>query len=375
MGLPVRLQIIYWGVAASVFLVMLWYLGPVMLPFLVGGAIAYILDPLADRLQRLGLPRVAATAMITLTSLALLALAIGFLVPALVQQLNAFVKVAPDYFNALRDTLAARFPETVAEGGVVRTALSDLGEAIQSRGGMLAQQAVGYVFGVVNAVVFVVVVPVVAFYLLLDWDNMVARVDDLLPREHVGTIRGIARDIDTTLASFVRGQGLVCLILGTYYSVALMLVGLQFGLVVGAIAGLITFIPYIGAVIGGTLAIGLALFQFWGEWWQIALVAAIFVSGQFVEGNILTPKLVGSSVGLHPVWLLFALSAFGSIYGFVGMLVAVPVTAALGVVVRFMVAEYKESPLYRGIAPEHMHPPVAVSAPPRALPPRSGPRG
>ena len=375
MGLPVRQQAIYWGLAAVVFLVVLWYLGPVLLPFIVGGAIAYILDPLADRLERLGLPRVAATAVITLVAILGLGAVVAFLVPTLIEQLNSLVRDLPVIVNALREELRVNFPETLAEGGMVQSALSDLGELIRARGAEFAQQAVGYVFGVVNALLFVVVVPVVAFYLLLDWDSMVARIDDLLPREHMGTIRGLARQIDGTLASFVRGQLTVCLILGTYYSVALMLVGLTFGLVVGAIAGLITFIPYVGAIVGGALAIGLALFQFWGDWWQIALVAAIFASGQFVEGNILTPKLVGSSVGLHPVWLLFALAAFGSIYGFVGMLVAVPVAAALGVIARFLVGEYKESALYRGTAPEALAPPPLPPEAPRALPPRRGPRG
>ena len=192
--------------------------------------------------------------------------------------------------------------------------------------------------------------PVVAFYLLLDWDNMIARIDKLLPREHRDTIRQLGRDIDQVLAGFVRGQVLVCLILGTFYSVALMLAGLNFGLIVGAIAGLVTFIPYIGALTGGALAIGLALFQFWGDWFQIGIVAGIFALGQFLEGNIITPRLVGKSVGLHPVWLLFALSAFGTVFGFVGMLVAVPVAAALGVFARFGIAQYLDSRLYRGDA-------------------------
>src|SRR5690606_14547790 len=148
---------------------------------------------------------------------------------------------------------------------------------------------------------------------------------------------------------FVRGQVSVCLILGTFYSVALMAAGLDFGLIVGAIAGLITFIPYVGALIGGALAIGLALFQFWGDWLQIGLVAGIFAVGQFLEGNVITPRLVGKSVGLHPVWLLFALSAFGTLFGFVGMLVAVPVAAAIGVLARFGIGQYLGSRLYRGL--------------------------
>jgi predicted PurR-regulated permease PerM len=191
---------------------------------------------------------------------------------------------------------------------------------------------------------------------------MTAKIDEMLPRDHVETVRMLARDIDATLASFIRGQGTVCLVLGTYYAVALMLAGLNFGLIVGFIAGLITFIPYVGALVGGVLAVGLALFQFWGavevvdgdsvtyatNWLRIGIVAGIFGLGQFLEGNILTPKLVGESVGLHPVWLLFALSVFGSLFGFVGMLVAVPIAAIIGVVARWGMGQYRQSLLYRG---------------------------
>ena len=369
MALPARKQVTVWGVAAVAFLVVLWYLGPILLPFVVGGAIAYILDPIADRLERLGLPRVAATAVITLGAVAFLAFLVVLVLPTLVEQTVALIRAAPTYVEAFRAWLEARFPAMLVEDGMVRRGLADLGETVRARGGEIAEGLLAGIFGVVNALVFIVVVPVVSFYLLLDWDRMVASVDDLLPREHVRTIRRLARQIDDTLASFVRGQLTVCLILGTYYSVALVLVGLQFGLVVGAIAGLITFIPYVGAIIGGALAIGLALFQFWGEggaatdWLSIGIVAAIFASGQFLEGNILTPKLVGGSVGLHPVWLLLALSAFGAIYGFVGMLIAVPVAAALGVIARFLVAEYKDSVLYTG-RNEPPEPPRSVPAPP-----------
>ncbi len=165
-------------------------------------------------------------------------------------------------------------------------------------------------------------------------------------------VRHLAAEIDRVLASFIRGQGTVCLILGVFYAVALMLAGLNFGLVIGVVAGLISFIPYIGAVVGGALAIGLALVQFWGDWVWIGAVAAIFAVGQMAEGNVLTPKLVGSSVGLHPVWLIFALSVFGTLFGFVGMLVAVPVAAMIGVVIRFAIAQYKSGLLYRGITPD-----------------------
>jgi predicted PurR-regulated permease PerM len=350
MALPVRQQATYWGLAAAVFFAALWGLGNVLLPFIVGGAIAYFLDPVADRLERSGLSRTAATAAISILALVAFGLLAILVVPTLVRQFGDLINAAPDIFYKLQDVLTRRFPQVMDEDSVVRDSLVALGHTIQARGAELIGGIVSSAISVINAVVFLVVVPVVAFYLLLDWDHLVARIDALLPRDHRDPIRAIARDIDRVLAGFVRGQVSVCLILGSFYAVALMLAGLQFGLVVGALAGLLTFIPYVGALIGGALAIGLALFQFWGDWLQIAIVTGIFAIGQFLEGNIITPRLVGKSVGLHPVWLIFALSAFGALFGFVGMLVAVPLAAAIGVLVRFSIARYTQSRLYKGIA-------------------------
>ena len=348
MALPTKDQFRYWAIAAAVFLVLLWFLGNTLLPFIVGGAIAYFLDPLADRLERLGLSRVAATTVISLFALFLVILLVLAVIPTLVNQLTALVNAAPDIAKRLQGFLLERFPELADSTSTIRQTLAEIGAAIQARGGELAQGLLSGALGVISVVVFIVVVPVVAFYLLLDWDEMIARIDAMLPRDHAPTIRRLAREIDAVLAGFVRGQVSVCIALGTFYAVALMAAGLQFGLIVGAIAGAITFIPYVGSIIGGTLAVGLALFQFWGDWVQIGIIAAIFAVGQFVEGNILTPKLVGKSVGLHPVWLLLALSAFGSAFGFVGMLIAVPVAAAIGVLTRFGSEQYRASLLYKG---------------------------
>ncbi|MDW4499555.1 AI-2E family transporter [Sulfitobacter sp. D35] len=352
MALPMRVQLKYWGVAALVFGLLLWSLGNVLLPFVLGGAIAYFLDPLADRLERLGLSRIAATAVITISGILIFIVMALLVVPTLVNQTISLVDAAPQYAREFTAIMTERFPSILEEGSTLRTSINTVGETIKARGGEFLDTAVASAASLLNVVVLLVVVPVVSVYLLLDWDRMVARVDELLPREHAPTIRHLAAEIDQTLASFIRGMGTVCLILGTYYAVALMAVGLQFGLVVGFVAGLVTFIPYLGALIGGMLAIGLALFQFWGDWLAIGLVAGIFVLGQVVEGNILTPKLVGDSVGLHPVWLIFALSVFGALFGFVGMLVAVPVAAALGVIARFVIGLYKDSQLYRG-GPAH----------------------
>ncbi len=362
MALPVGQQAKYWGIATAVFLLALWFLGDVILPFVLGGAIAYCLDPIADRLERAGCSRMAAVAIITLVTIFIFVLLILLVIPTLVQQTSSLINTAPELFDRLRNGLTDRFPQLMDNQSAAYQQLLAIGETIQSKGGELVNGILSSALGLINILVLLVIVPVVAIYMLLDWDNMTAKIDEMLPRDHAETIRMLARDIDATLASFIRGQGTVCLILGSYYAIALMIAGLNFGLIVGFIAGLITFIPYVGALVGGVLAVGLALFQFWGSvevadgetvsyvtnWLRIGIVAAIFGLGQFLEGNILTPKLVGGSVGLHPVWLLFALSVFGSLFGFVGMLVAVPIAAIIGVVARWGLEQYKSSLLYRG---------------------------
>ncbi|WP_135501891.1 AI-2E family transporter [Roseovarius aestuariivivens] len=352
MALPVKTQLQYWGIAAAIFIVVLWFLGDQILPFVLGAAIAYFLDPVADRIEAMGLSRAIAVTVITLVGLLIFVIMALLVIPTLIEQSVNLVNTAPKLFNDFQTFLTERFPSLIDEDSTLRKSLISVGETIRDRGGQLLESVLTSAASLINVVVLLVIVPVVAFYLLYDWDRMIAEIDQLLPRDHAPTIRTLARRIDDTLASFIRGMGTVCLVLGSYYAIALMLVGLQFGLVVGAFAGLITFIPYVGALVGGALAIGLAMFQFWGDWVSIGLVAGIFVLGQVMEGNILTPKLVGSSVGLHPVWLIFALSVFGALFGFVGMLVAVPVAAAIGVLARFAIDRYLDSRLYRGLSSE-----------------------
>jgi len=347
-ALPAQQQTKYWSIAAGVFLLMLWYLGDVIMPFVLGGAIAYFLDPVADRLETMGVSRVLATVLITMFAIIIFILMALLIIPTLVEQTVSLVNSAPEIFSKLKDFLTERFPSLMDANSTLRQSLDSLGESIQSKGAELVNTVVSSAMSLINVLVLMIIVPVVAFYMLLDWDKMVAKIDSFLPRDHAPVIRQIARDVDQTLSSFIRGQGTVCITMGVYYAIGLMLVGLQFGLLVGAFAGLITFIPYIGALIGGALAIGLGLFQFWGDWVSLGLVAGVFMVGQALEGNVITPKLVGSSVGLHPVWLMFALTVFGTLFGFVGMLVAVPVAAMIGVLIRFAIAQYQEGRLYQG---------------------------
>ena len=353
MALAVKTQAKYWGAAALVLFVALYLLGNVILPFILGAAVAYILDPVADRLERLGMSRGAAVTLILIGAILLLILIVIPAINTIYTQTVTLIEEWPSIWAELQNWLEATFPSLLDGTSGLRAQLGAFGSRLSENGGEVLSGVLSSVSGILGVALLLVVVPVVAVYLLLDWDRMIARIDSLVPRDHVGTVRRLAREIDDTLSSFIRGQGLVCLILGTFYAVALMALGLNFGFVAGAIAGLLTFIPYVGALIGGALAMGLALYQFWGEWGWIAAVAAVFALGQFVEGNILTPKLVGSSVGLHPVWLLLALSVFAALFGFVGMLVAVPVAAMMGVLVRFAIENYQDSPLYHGHSGTH----------------------
>ena len=350
MGLAASEQTKYWGIITAVLLLMLWFLGDVIMPFLLGGAIAYFLDPVADKLEAMGLSRVLSTVVITVLALIIFTLIALLIIPTLIEQTINLVNSAPEIFAKLQAFITDRFPALIDANSNLRQTLDGLGTTIQAKGGEFIDTVVSSAMSLLNIMVLMVIVPVVAFYMLLDWDRMVAKIDGLLPLDHAPVIRQIARDVDSTLSSFIRGQGTVCLTMGIYYAIGLMVVGLQFGLVVGAFAGLITFIPYIGALIGGALAIGLGLFQFWGDWMSLGMVAGVFMLGQALEGNVITPKLVGNSVGLHPVWLMFALSVFGSLFGFVGMLVAVPVAAIIGVLTRYAISRYQEGPLYQGVA-------------------------
>jgi len=349
MALSAPQQLRYWSIGLVATMVVLWLLSGVLLPFITGMAIAYFLDPTADKLEKMGFSRTAATTLITFVGLVLGFLLIALLVPQLVTQLASLVTAAPDYFATVQELLVKKFPALLDEQSAIRGALDSFVKSMQDSSVTVANAIFASAISVVDAVVFVVVAPVVAFYMLLDWDRMVATIDSWLPRDHRHTIRELARDLDNVMSGFVRGQLTVCAILGTFYAIALVLVGLQFGLIVGLIAGLLTFIPYVGSLIGGALSIGLALFQFWESPEWIVVVAIIFAIGQAVEGNFLTPKLVGGKVGLHPVWLMFALSAFGSLMGFTGMLIAVPVAAGIGVFSRFGLRQYLGGRLYQGL--------------------------
>ena len=344
-------QAAFWLAALAGSLLFVWLFSDILLPFIMGLALAYLLDPVADRLERAGMSRFWATITIVVLAVLLLALAVLLLVPVLVSQLTGFLDRLPSYVARLQELGGDLLRSDLARYVGVEDAQGTV-ENVVSQGATWVGTILGSVWAggraLFSVISLFVVTPVVAFYILYDWDRMVAKIDNLLPRDHMETIRSLGRQIDDAMARFIRGQGSVCVILGLFYAVSLTLVGLNFGFLIGSIAGLISFIPFVGSIIGLVLSVGVAVVQFWPDWIWIVAVAAIFGLGQFIEGNILQPRLIGSSVGVHPVWLMFALFAFGSLFGFVGLLLAVPATAAIGVLIRFGLARYQQSRIYWG---------------------------
>nr|WP_246679319.1 AI-2E family transporter [Mesorhizobium sp. B2-6-2] len=348
-----RRQIFFWLATAVLLALFLYIFSGILLPFVAGMVLAYFLDPVADWLQRLGLSRLMATVVILIAFIVVVVLALVILVPVLATQMADFARKLPEYLTRLQSLITSFDPKWLEQRfGVNAAGLRDGLNSLLTTGFSLLTTVFTSIWSsgvaLVSVVSLFVVTPVVAFYMLLDWDRMVAEVDGWVPRDHVETVRALARDINTATAGFVRGQGTLCLVLGAMYATGLTLTGLNFAILIGFFAGLISFIPYVGSLTGLVLAVGVAFVQFWPDWTMVVAVACVFFVGQFIEGNILQPRLVGKSVGLHPVWLMFALFAFGALFGFVGLLIAVPASAAIAVLVRFAIARYLESPLYKG---------------------------
>ena len=348
-------QAIYWAIAFVFFLAFVYVFSSILLPFIAGMVLAYILDPIADKFEKWGLSRMAATILILIIFLFLFLLALLIVVPLIGKQLVEFIEQVPNYIRSLQAFLLSDWITRLTNRLPFET--SDL----QSLVGNFVDDGVLWITKILSSVLtggqallgilsIFIITPVVAFYLLYDWDNMTAKINGWLPRDHAPTIRRLIEEMADMIAGFIRAQGLICLLLGIFYASALSLTGLKFGLLIGLGIGLISFIPFVGAILGAILSIGLALAQFLPEqnYIMIGVVAVIFIAGQFFEGNILQPRIFGDHIKLHPVWLMFALFAFGLLFGFVGLLIAVPAAACIGVLVRFGIERYLQSDLYLG---------------------------
>jgi predicted PurR-regulated permease PerM len=343
-------RILFW---LGLFLLVLFAVGLVqgiLLPFATGFAIAYILAPVVGRLERLGVQRSLASFLVLTLFLLGVALIVVMLVPLIQGQILQLIARVPTFVRWLQDQvgqwillLQEQLPaEDVSK---LRDLLgAKLGEAVVWLAALL-QGLFTSSLAILNVVSLVVVMPIVVFFLLRDWDKIVAHVDSYVPRQSLDTIRGQARQVSDTLVGFIHGQALVCLILAAYYGIALTIAGIGSALALGVLIGVLAIIPILGVTTGFLLAISLAASQY-GSWTAILGVVGIFVFGQLVEANILTPKLVGDRIHLHPLWVIFALFAGGTLSGFVGILIAVPAAAVIGVLARFALARYRQSSLY-----------------------------
>ena len=346
-------QVVFWVAALAVFIAFIWLLSDVLLPFVAGMALAYLLDPVARKAERLGIGRgISALIILTLVVVAVVVFVMA-VAPIVANQFSAFTENLPGYVTKLqsivsdpsRPWLSKIFGGNLPDPG--KSASSVISQGSSFIVTFLASLYSGgrAVFSVLS---LLIITPVVAFYLLCDWNSVTRTVDGWIPLPHRKTVHALGSDIDSAIAGFVRGQAVVCLCLAAFYSIALTLTGLNFGFLIGLVTGLLSFIPFVGAASGFLIAAIVAIAQFWPDWTSILFVVGVFVVGQGLEGYVLSPKLVGAKVGLHPVWMMFALLAFGYLFGFVGLLIAVPLAATIGVLARFAIGKYQESPIYTG---------------------------
>lgn len=346
-----RWSAIFWLGVLALFFLALWLLSPILLPFVVGAGVAYFLNPVVDRLEQWRAPRSIATALVLVLFLLVIVLVVKLLLPLVEAQINEINAQVPDLVakgNAEFQQLIQLAQERLSPDDVARLremaggwATSVVGAAAR-----FAQELLASGLALANLLELLLITPIVAFLLLRDWEKIVAQVDGWLPRQYAATIREQVLLVDETLAGFIHGQFLVSLSLAIYYAILLSVAHLKFALIIGLLAGILSVIPFVGVAICFILTMGMALVQFGSDFKSVGIVFLIFVIGQTVESNILSPKLVGERVNLHPVWVIFALLAFGTLFGFLGVLLALPAAAVIGVVVRFALSRYLASSLY-----------------------------
>ena len=341
---------LFWLLVATIMALSFYFLRAILLPFVIGIAVAYFLDPVVDKLEERKWNRSLATLFTLFVFLALVIFLVFLLVPVLTNQIKNFAQFLPivkDKLQLIIDAVAGILNNKV-DAKVLDVPASGLIKwSTKMLGGVIDGGA-----AIADLLSLFLITPLVAFYLLRDWDLIVEKVYDWFPIRHKDTLQEQLNEIDKKLAAFVRGQGTVCLILASYYAITLTMTGLEFGVVIGVFAGLISFVPFIGAIFGGLLSIGLAYLQF-EAWTNIVIIAGIFILGQILEGYILTPKFIGEAVGLHPVWVIFSLLAGGALFGFLGVLLALPMAAIVGVLFRFCIDHYKNSSYYNGSSEEN----------------------
>ncbi|MBN8544161.1 MAG: AI-2E family transporter [Alphaproteobacteria bacterium] len=340
------ITLIFWATVIALFIVFLQSIRPILLPFVVGMMVAYLFDPLVDRLERAKFSRICATATVTVTFFVALASIIMWLGPLLYHQLAGVLTSIPDLLREAQLAMkhhGAPILELLGQKGDIQS--SELAQQTLAAATDVLKSVMVSSAAALNLASMLLITPIVCFYLLRDWDKMVASIDRLLPRAHAATIREQVVLIDSTLSGYLRGQVLVMVMLTIYYALTLSIIGIPFSLILALIAGLFIIIPYVGTLVSTVLAVGISYMHF-GLEWQTLSVIGIYMVGQILESQILTPKVIGDRVGLHPLWMVFGMLAGAVLLGFAGVLLAVPITAVIGVLVRFAVGRYLECPFY-----------------------------
>jgi predicted PurR-regulated permease PerM len=345
----------FWAIFAALALSALWLFSDILLPFAAGFVLAYLLHPAADRLSRLGLPRGAAAFVIIVAVALLIAAILALIAPPLFNQISQLIGDLPGYYRSASAYLMKHYGQYLQPAQAQKPGTGTVADVqqqiVQNVGPWLIAKLEGLLksgLALFNSLALLVLTPVVTFFLLRDWDGMIASIQKFFPRKDAPVINQLAREIDSTISGYFRGTLIVLAIVSAFYMVALGLIGLNYGLLIGLGAGLFSFVPYLGSTAGFVVSGGVAMAQYWPDYTKIGLVCGIFVFGQLMEGNVLTPNIVGNKVRLHPVWLLFALIASGYLLGFTGLLISVPLAAVTGVLVRHAIHSYYESPIYKG---------------------------
>lgn len=349
-------QVLFWLIVAVAVLAAVAVLKTILLPFVAGMVLAYFLNPIADRLEQLGLGRLGAAVLIVAIVAVLVVIATVLLVPFVANQLRQLADTLPADLIRLKVALESwlsswlgdRFP--MVRPGLER-AVEELSQNWSSALGVVVSSLWSQGLAIINFLSLLLITPVVVFYLLVDWHPMLEKIDGWLPREHVTTIRRLADEINAAVSAFIRGQGTICLVLAAFYAIALSWAGVRYGLLIGLASGLFSFVPFVGWALGVLTAGAVAVTQPWPNLALLATVVGIYLAGMALDSAVLAPKVVGRRIGLHPVWMIFALFVFSYLFGFVGLLVAVPVTAAVGVLVRFALEVYLGSSVYTGVTP------------------------
>jgi predicted PurR-regulated permease PerM len=340
--------LVWISISFTLLLVITWSFSKVLSPFIFAIILAYLLDPLVDSLEKVGLPRVLSSILVMGIAVCFILLSILLVLPNIFEQMQALLIAIPEIYNYLILRIELILPQSSHKSMIVEDGLVALKTALRDNGIGLLSGFASYAAAVFDFLILFLIIPIITFYLLMDWNRITSKIDSYLPQVHLNEIRHIMSEIDGMLAGFLRGQLIVCSTLAMFYSISLFALDLKYSLLIGVFAGLISFIPFLGALVGATLGLIIASYQFWGAPELIGIVAIVFVSGQVLESHFLTPKLVGGAVKLHPVLLMFSVSIGGSIAGLSGVMLAVPIAAIFGVLVRHFLQRYLASSFFKG---------------------------